>query len=116
MQTNRFIVFVPIITEYGRHIGNQSDHSRDHQSNYQYISSPVTDAVEVVETDKDSALLVSTIFTVISMIQITIIASNEFESKMNSNIRYICFSPSCNTVILFRFTTFIVWIPTSFQS
>ena len=61
---------MPIITEYGRHIGNRSDHPRDHQSDYRYISSPVSDVVEVVETDKDSSLLVSAIFTVISMLRI----------------------------------------------
>ena len=52
------------ITEYGRHISNRFDHPRDHQSDYQYISSPVSDVVEVVDTDKDSSLLVSAIFNV----------------------------------------------------
>ena len=61
------------------------------------ISSAVSD-VAVVETDKDSSLLVSAIFTVISMFRITIIVPNEFESNMNSNIQYhIHFIPSLNS-------------------
>ena len=64
MQTNRFIErLCPLLLN----MEGKSATDRDHQSDYWYISSPVSD---VVETDKDSSLLVSAIFTVISMFRI----------------------------------------------
>ena len=108
---------MPIITEYRRQISNRSrsDHPRDHQSDYWYISSPVSD---VVETYKDSSLLVSAIFTVNFDVSNSIIPSNEVESNTNSNIRYIRFSPTFNiqSARVYNVTVEITFLMSPFYS